>query len=113
MAPPAGAFVEVKAQLNQPLPTLRPGSYDFARDLYFQRIGASGFVHGAVKIVTPPAAAGVRMRANAFIQGLRDTIDQRIRLVLSVSDREYRPFIAIFCPNNEILPRGWECAERA
>jgi hypothetical protein len=25
---------------------LRPGSYDFARDLYFQRIGASGFVHG-------------------------------------------------------------------
>ena len=53
-APPAGAFVEVKAQLNPPLQPLRPGSYDFARDLYFQRIGASGFVHGAVKIVTPP-----------------------------------------------------------
>jgi competence protein ComEC len=85
MAPPAGAFVEVKAQLNPPLPRLRPGSYDFARDLYFQRIGASGFVHGAIKVVvvTPPAAAGVRMRANAFIQGLRDTIDLRIRSVLS------------------------------
>jgi competence protein ComEC len=82
-APPAGAYVEVKAQLNPPLPPLRPGSYDFARDLYFQRIGASGFVHGAVKIVTPPAAAGMRMRANAFIQGLRDAIDARIRSVLS------------------------------
>jgi competence protein ComEC len=46
MAPPAGAFVEAKAQLNPPLQPLRPGSYDFARDLYFQRIGASGFVHG-------------------------------------------------------------------
>ena len=58
------------------------GSYDFARDLYFQRIGASGFVHGAIKVVTPPAAASVPMRANAFIQGLRDTIDRRIRSVL-------------------------------
>jgi len=83
MAPPAGAFVEVKAQLNPPLQPLRPGSYDFARDLYFQRIGASGFVHGAVKIVAPPTAAGLRMRANAFVQGLRDGIDFRIRSVLS------------------------------
>ena len=82
MAPPAGAFVEVKAQLNPPLQPLRPGSYDFARDLYFQRIGASGFVHGAVKIVTPPVTASLRMRANAFIQGLRDAIDARIRSVV-------------------------------
>ena len=83
LTPPAGAFVEVKAQLNPPLQPLRPGSYDFARDLYFQRIGASGFVHGAIKIVTPPGTAGLRLRANAFIQGVRDGIDQRIRSVLS------------------------------
>jgi competence protein ComEC len=82
-APPAGAFVEVKAQLNPPLQPLRPGSYDFARDLYFQRLGASGFAHGAVKVVTPPAAAGLRLRANAVIQGVRDGIDARIRSVLT------------------------------
>jgi competence protein ComEC len=81
-APPAGAFVEAKAQLNPPLQPLRPGSYDFARDLYFQRLGASGFVHGTVKVVTPPSAAGLRMRANAFVQGVRDAIDARIRAVL-------------------------------
>jgi competence protein ComEC len=81
--PPAGAFVEVKAQLNPPLQPLRPGSYDFARDLYFQRLGASGFVHGAIKIVAPPVEAGWRLRANAHIQGLRDAIDFRIRSVLS------------------------------
>jgi len=81
-APPAGAFVELKAQLNPPLQALRPGSYDFARDLYFQRIGASGFVRGAVKIVEPPSPAGVRLRAAAFIQGLRDAIDFRIRSFL-------------------------------
>jgi len=62
---------------------LRPGGYDFARDLYFQRIGASGFVHGAIKVVTPPTAATVRMQANAFVQGVRDAIDFRIRSVLS------------------------------
>jgi competence protein ComEC len=41
LAPPAGAFVELKAQLNPPLQPLRPGSYDFARDLYFQNVGPS------------------------------------------------------------------------
>ena len=81
--PPAGAFVEVKVQLNPPLQPLRPGSYDFARDLYFQRLGASGFVHGAIKIVAPPAEAGWALRANAFVQGLRDAIDARIRSVLT------------------------------
>jgi competence protein ComEC len=83
MAPPAGAFVDVKAQLEPPLQPLRPGSYDFARDLYFQRIGASGFARGPIRIVTPPTEAGLRMRANAFVQGLRDGIDFRIRSVLS------------------------------
>jgi competence protein ComEC len=83
MAPPAGAFVEAKAQLNPPLQPLRPGSYDFARDLYFQRIGASGFVHGAVKVVTPPAEAGWRLRAVTSVESVRDAIDMRIRSVLS------------------------------
>ncbi|MGO8781353.1 MAG: ComEC/Rec2 family competence protein, partial [Rhodomicrobium sp.] len=82
MAPPAGAFVEAKALLDPPLQPLRPGSYDFARDLYFQRIGASGFVRGAIKITVAPAAASVRMRVNAFIHGLRDAIDARIRSVV-------------------------------
>ena len=55
-----------KAQLDPPLQPLRPGSYDFARDLYFQGIGASGFVHGAIKVITPPRRGRARgMRADA------------------------------------------------
>jgi competence protein ComEC len=82
MAPPAGSFVEVKALLDPPLQPLEPGSYDFARDLYFQRIGASGFVRGAIKVIAPPAVAGPLYRASAFVQGLRDGIDARIRAVV-------------------------------
>jgi len=42
-APPVGAYVTLRARLNPPLEPLRPGGYDFARDLYFQSIGATGF----------------------------------------------------------------------
>jgi competence protein ComEC len=81
-APPAGSYVEAKALLDPPLQPLEPGSYDFARDLYFQGIGASGFVRGPVKIVTAPPSQGVLARADALVQQLRDAIDARIRAVL-------------------------------
>ncbi|HTV29119.1 MAG TPA: ComEC/Rec2 family competence protein, partial [Xanthobacteraceae bacterium] len=82
-APPAGAFVEVKALLDPPLQPLEPGSYDFARDLFFQGIGASGFVRGRINILAPPASSqGLLQRADAFVQGMRDAIDARIRAVL-------------------------------
>ena len=82
MAPEPGSFVEVKALLDPPLQPLAPGSYDFARDLYFQQIGASGFVRGAIKVITPPSTAGLLQRANAVVQRLRDTIDAHVRAVL-------------------------------
>jgi len=82
MAPAPGSFIEVKALLDPPLQPLMPGSYDFARDLYFQQIGASGFVRGAIKIVTPPSTAGLMQQVDAAVQRLRDTIDVHVREVL-------------------------------
>jgi competence protein ComEC len=41
-APAVGSFVAFKAHLSPPLQPLRPGGYDFARDMYFQQICASG-----------------------------------------------------------------------
>ncbi len=79
MAPPVGTFVEVKARLNPPLRPLRPGGYDFSRDLYFQRIGATGFVSGALKITEAPVPPGAWLRYATFIEGIRDGIDARIR----------------------------------
>jgi len=77
----------LKARLQPPLAPLRPGSYDFGRDMYFAGIGASGFVTGAIKTVEPPLAGGLSLRYAAFMQGLRDAIDARIRNVLDGDQR--------------------------
>ena len=69
-------------RLQPPLAPLRPGSYDFGRDMFFQGIGASGFVTGAIKTVEPPVSGGLSLRYAAFMQGLRDAIDARIRTAL-------------------------------
>jgi competence protein ComEC len=86
-APAVGSFVELKARLLPPLAPLRPGSYDFGRDMYFQGIGASGFVMGGIKTLDPPFSGGFSLRYAAFMQGLRDAIDARIRTVLSGDQR--------------------------
>ena len=81
-APAVGSFVEFKAHLSPPLQPLRPGSYDFARDMYFQRIGASGYVLGKIAAVPPPAAGGFWLGYAAFIDSIREAIDKRMRAQL-------------------------------
>jgi len=86
-APDVGSFVELKARLMPPLAPLRPGSYNFSRDLFFQGIGASGFAMGAIKIVDPPESGGLGLRYDAFMQNLRDAVDARIRTRLDGDER--------------------------
>jgi competence protein ComEC len=86
-APAVGSFVELKARLLPPLSPVRPGSYDFSRDMFFAGIGASGFVMGAIKAGEPPEGGGLRLRYSAVMQGLRDAIDARIRTTLEGDKR--------------------------
>lgn len=86
-APDVGSFVQLKARLMPPLAPLRPGSYDFSRDMFFQGIGASGFVMGAITASVPPDVGGLRLRYAAVMQGLRDAIDARIRATLDGDNR--------------------------
>ncbi|MBI5319811.1 MAG: ComEC/Rec2 family competence protein [Bradyrhizobium sp.] len=86
-APAVGSFVELKARLLPPMSPSRPGSYDFGRDMYFQRIGASGFVMGSIKAAEPPDSGGIALRYSAVMQGLRDAIDKRIGNVLEGDKR--------------------------
>src|ERR1700743_1871600 len=55
--------------------------------MFFQGIGASGFVTGAIKTVEPPTPGGLSLRYAAFMQNLRDTIDARIRARLDGDER--------------------------
>ena len=81
-APPVGEYVSFKARLSSPLEPLRPGGYDFARDMYFQRIAASGFVLGRIRSLEAPYPRSVGLRYAMVMDGMRDAIDKRIRSVL-------------------------------
>ncbi len=80
-APAVGTFVNLKAHLSPPLEPLRPGGYDFARDLFFQGIGASGYVLGRINI-EPRQRLGLWLRYLAAVDNLRESIDDRIRAIL-------------------------------
>ena len=81
-APAVGGFVEFKARLSPPLAPLRPGGYDFARDLYFQGIGASGFVSAASGLRRRRKRRSLWLRYATVIAGIREAIDKRIRAVV-------------------------------
>jgi len=82
-APAVGGFVTFKARLTPPLEPLMPGGYEFARAMYFQGIGASGFALGAIRTAPPPTGADASLRYAMVIDGMRDAIDKRIRAVLT------------------------------
>lgn len=88
-APEVGGHVAFKARLSPPMAPMRPGSYDFARDLYFQGIGASGFVFGAIRARAPEEATrpGWWVRYSALIHSTRDRIDARIRATIDGDNR--------------------------
>ena len=69
--------------MSPPLQPLRPGGYDFARDMYFQRIGASGYALGAIKVKAPPVAGGFWLRYATVIDDLREAIDKRMRAIIA------------------------------
>jgi len=81
-APPVGTFVSLKAHLSPPLSPLRPGGYDFARDMYFQEIGASGYALGRIAVTPAPMHGGWWLRYAAFLDAIRESIDRRMQTVL-------------------------------
>jgi competence protein ComEC len=81
-APAVGTFVALKARINPPSSPFRPGGYDLSRDLYFQRIGATGLATGGITVEAPPAPPSLALRFATAVEGLRDAIDGRIRATL-------------------------------
>jgi competence protein ComEC len=66
--PAPGTAVSLKGMLNAPPPPASPGSYDFARDAFFDGIGGVGFAltpQEEVAAAPPPWRLALQMRINA------------------------------------------------
>jgi competence protein ComEC len=69
-----GARIEARARLVAPPPMALPGTYDFARDAWFQGLGAVGKPLGEVTVIQPGEAHGLdRVR-----EALRGHIEQAL-----------------------------------
>lgn len=55
-----GDWVRLRAGLLPPPEPSAPGAFDFARQAYFQGLGAVGFARGPVIVVEPPGAGAAR-----------------------------------------------------
>jgi competence protein ComEC len=70
-----GAVISTRARLVPPPPMALPGTYDFARDAWFQGLGGVGKPLGEVTVVTPAEPQGLdRVR-----EGLRTHIEERLQ----------------------------------
>ena len=79
--PAPGQAVRLKAMLGPPPPPAAPGSYDFARDAWFDSIGGVGFVIGEVepgRLDPPPWRLRLSMAVNAFRWSLAQRILARM-----------------------------------
>ncbi|MBB6465128.1 competence protein ComEC [Aminobacter lissarensis] len=75
----AGSEVTGYARLMPPSGPVRPGSYDFSFESYFDGIGASGFFMKGPELTASTQPLSARDRASASIVNAREKIAQRIR----------------------------------
>ncbi|MET0294561.1 MAG: ComEC/Rec2 family competence protein, partial [Phenylobacterium sp.] len=75
--PDPGRPIRVRAMLNPPPPPASPGSYDFARDSYFDSIGAGGFTLAQTREATL-APAPLRLRLTMAVNAQRWALAERI-----------------------------------
>ena len=76
--PRPGESIAATARLLPPPEAARPGGYDFARDAYFQGIGAVGSLVGAVTVRAPAEPPPLRLRLAALLDAARNALTRRI-----------------------------------
>ncbi len=80
-APEVGAAVSLLARLRPPSGPALPGSYDFARNAFYEGIGATGFAYGKPKLVDlGPVPWSIRLREP--LEALREAIRARVLAAL-------------------------------
>ena len=78
----AGAYVDLKARLLPPSRAAEPGGYDFARDAFFQQIGAVGSVLGRIEEAVPPEPPGIWLAAGMAVDRARNALARRVDAIV-------------------------------
>ncbi len=86
----AGDPVRLRATLQPPAGPALPGGYDFARQAWFERLGAVGYTWSAPQPRRHAGAPPWGLRLWAAIERLRQAIGRRITAVLPGRDRRHR-----------------------
>ena len=73
-----GAPVRMRAILGPPPRPAAPGAYDFARDAWFERIGAVGFAVKPPQLATLAAPTDMRLQALLRVNAFRWSLSRRI-----------------------------------
>ena len=76
--PRPGESVDVLAIVNPPPPPASPGSYDFARDAYFESVGGVGLALRAPRVTTPESQAPWRLRLTMWVNSQRWALTEKI-----------------------------------
>jgi competence protein ComEC len=76
--PKPGEAVSLLAIVNPPPPPASPGSYDFARDAYFESVGAVGLALRDPEPIRPAAKAPWRLRLTMAVNATRWSLTQKI-----------------------------------
>ncbi len=82
--PAPGEPISLLAVINTPPQPASPGSYDFARDAFFQSVGGVGFALGPVQTWYPREEPPWRLRVTMRINALRWALTRRIVDTLGV-----------------------------
>jgi competence protein ComEC len=104
--PAPGEPIKVLAVINTPPQPASPGSYDFARDAFFQSVGGVGFALGPVQTWYAPQAPPWRLRLTMRINALRWALTRRIVDTLGVGSGGLAAAMTTghdaFIPKNEV-----------
>ncbi|HEX3700721.1 MAG TPA: ComEC/Rec2 family competence protein [Phenylobacterium sp.] len=84
--PSPGEPISLVAVINAPPQPASPGSYDFARDAYFQSVGGVGFALGPPQSWTPDEPAPWRLRLTMRINATRWALTRQIIAALGVEE---------------------------
>jgi competence protein ComEC len=109
--PAPGTAIRLRGMINPPPPPASPGAYDFARDAFFDSVGAVGFALTPPERISPEVAPPWRLRLQMRINAARWALARQI--VADLGPREGGLAAAMVTGHDAFVPKEEVDALRA